>query len=72
MKFHEKGVEKLEETDSYISNQISIIFNLKRKNILSDQPHIEPLSRIEENEMNMYIVKAQEIVTKWNEGLEND
>lgn len=72
MKSQEKEVEKSEEADSYISNQISIIINLRRKNIFSDQPHIGPPSRIEKNELSMYIIKAQEIVTKWNEGLENE
>jgi len=72
LKFQEKEAEKSEKADSYISNQISIIVNLKRENILSDQPHIGPPSRIEKNEISMYIIKAQEIVTKWNEGLKNE
>ena len=72
LEFQEKETEKTKQTDSYISSQISIIINLKRRNIFSNQPHIEPPSKIEENEITMYIIKAQEIVTKWNEGLENE
>ncbi|MFX0014330.1 MAG: hypothetical protein ACFFB2_08335 [Promethearchaeota archaeon] len=56
------------ETNCHISDQISIFINLKTKNDFFDKLYTTPLSKVEEDEIFIYIIKAQEIVTKWNEG----